>query len=335
LGEGLKRLGVLGTMIWDTIQGRDPRESPVEEWGGISYGLAGLDAALPPDWEVVPLVKVGRDLAPRAAEFLRTLARASRGARFIEVPEPNPRVKLSYLDDQRRCEGLTGGLPTWTWAELGPLLLGLEALYVNFITGFECDLATAQALRRGFAGPIYGDLHSLALGIREGGTRYYRPIEEALAWLACFDVAQVNEDEMRQLGDDPMTLAARALERGVGAVCVTLGARGAVYVAAGDFTSLAWAGAARCFSPRPALFDFVALFGEVLDRAGMERDRRGGGRPLDRHRGRRHGVPDPLRLLPGSQRLHLAPPERPRGQRLYLRLREPGHRRPARLGDPG
>ena len=245
MGEGLKRLGVLGTMIWDTIQGRDPRESPVEEWGGISYGLAGLDAALQPDWEVVPLVKVGRDLAPRAAEFLRTLARATRGARFIEVPEPNPRVKLSYLDDQRRCEGLTGGLPTWTWAELGPLLLGLEALYVNFITGFECDLATAQALRRGFAGPIYGDLHSLALGIREGGTRYYRPIEEALAWLACFDVAQVNEDEMRQLGDDPMTLAARALERGVGAVCVTLGARGAVYVAAGDFTSLAWAGAAR------------------------------------------------------------------------------------------
>lgn len=245
MGDGLKRLGVLGTMIWDTIQGRDPRESPVEEWGGISYGLAGLDAALTSDWEVVPLVKVGRDLAPRAAQFLRTLARAGPGARFIEVPAPNPRVRLSYLDDQRRCEGLTGGLPTWTWAELGPLVLGLEALYVNFITGFECDLATAQALRRAFPGPIYGDLHSLALGIREGGARYYRPIDEALAWLACFDVAQVNEDEMGQLGDDPMALAARALERGVGAVCVTLGARGAVYVAAGDFTDLAWSGAAR------------------------------------------------------------------------------------------
>jgi len=230
-------------MIWDTIVGRDPAEAPFEEWGGISYALAALDAALPPGWSVVPIVKVGSDLAPRAHAFLRTLA-VTREARFVEVPAPNPRVRLDYRDAHRRCEGLRGGVPPWTWAELGPMVLDLDALYVNFITGFECDLATAQALRRAYRRPLYGDIHSLALGIRADGIRHLRPVEEPLAWLSCFDVAQVNEDEMSQLGDAPLALAARAVERGVRAVCVTLGPRGAVYVAAPGFDGLAPGGAA-------------------------------------------------------------------------------------------
>jgi len=245
VGERLKRLGVLGTMIWDTIHRRAPGEPVVEEWGGIGYALAALEAALPPDWAVVPLVKVGRDLAPRAARFLEDLERRAAGARFVEVPEPNPRVTLRYEDDIRRCEGLTGGVPPWTWDELGPMLIGIDALYANFITGYECALPVMQAARQAFAGPIYGDLHSLALGRHPDGTRYHRPIAEALAWLRCFDVAQVNEDEMIQLGDQPLTLAAQALEGGTGAVCVTLGPRGAVYVASSEFGGLGWAGGAR------------------------------------------------------------------------------------------
>jgi sugar/nucleoside kinase (ribokinase family) len=225
-------------MIWDTIVGRDPAEAPFEEWGGISYALAALDAALPPGWSVVPLVKVGSDLAERAHAFLHSLG-VGRGARFVEVPAPNPRVRLNYQDAQRRCEGLKGGVPPWTWPELGPMVLDLDALYVNFITGFECDLATAQALRRAFRRPLYGDIHSLTLGIRADGIRHLRPLDEPLAWLACFDIAQVNEDEMSQLGDAPLERAARAVERGVKAVCVTLGPRGAVYVAAPGFDGFA------------------------------------------------------------------------------------------------
>ncbi len=240
----MRTLGVLGTMIWDTFASGRPG-LPREEWGGIGYALAALDAALPSGWRLTPLVKVGSDLAPRAAEFLRGIGRTAPGARFVEVPAPNPRVTLSYVDEERRCEGLQGGVPPWTWEELGPMLIGLDALYANFITGYETDLATMRALRQAFAGPIYGDLHSLALGRNADGSRYYRPLDEALGWLTCFDVAQVNEDEMTQLGDEPMALAARALSLGTGAVCVTLGARGAVYVATGDFRALDWAGAGR------------------------------------------------------------------------------------------
>ncbi len=218
-------------MVWDTIVGRDPAEPPLEEWGGIGYALAGLDATLPDGWEIVPLVKVGRDLADRAHGFLRALRRVGPAARFVEVPEPNPRVKLFYQSAERRCEGLKGGVPPWTWPELGPMVADLDALYVNFITGFEASLETMQALRHAFHRPLYGDLHSLSLGIAKDGARTLRPLEYPLAWLQCFDVTQVNEDEMGQLGPDPLALAAKALEGGVRAIVVTVGARGALYVA--------------------------------------------------------------------------------------------------------
>ena len=53
-------------MVWDTIYGRGDSEHPIEEWGGIAYALAALEVALPVDWEIVPLIKVGRDLAAKA-----------------------------------------------------------------------------------------------------------------------------------------------------------------------------------------------------------------------------------------------------------------------------
>jgi sugar/nucleoside kinase (ribokinase family) len=229
LGTPLKRLGVIGSMVWDTIYGRDPAQAAVEEWGGIAYALAALDATLPDDWEIVPLIKVGRDLAPKANEFLRSLRRAPHAARFIEVPEPNNRVTLRYESAERRCEQMTGGVPPWRWPELGPLVRDLDGLYINFISGFEMDLETAQLLRRGFSRPLYADLHSLFLGKNADGLRVLRTLPQAPAWFGCFDVIQLNEDELGQLGSDPLAIAADAMRQGCTALCVTLGARGAAY----------------------------------------------------------------------------------------------------------
>ena len=229
MGGLLKRLGVVGSMVWDTIHGRDPAQAAVEEWGGIAYALAALDATLPDDWQIIPLIKVGRDLAPRANQFLRTLRHLAPGTRFIEVMEPNNRVTLHYQSMERRCEQMRGGVPPWTWPELGPLVQDLDALYVNFISGFEMSLETAQQLRRGFPRFIYADLHSLFLGKEADGTRVPRPLPQAPAWFGCFDVVQLNEEEMHELGDDPLAIAAGALGQGCTTLCVTLGRRGAAY----------------------------------------------------------------------------------------------------------
>lgn len=230
----MKRLGVVGTMVWDTIHDRDPAQHAVEEWGGIAYALQALDATLPDDWAIVPLIKVGRDLAPQAARFLREIHHVAPGARFIEVPEANNRVTLQYESSDRRCERVSGGVPGWTWPELGPLVRDLDALYVNFIAGWEMTLETAQLLRRGFPRTIYADLHSLFLGRTDDGTRVLQPLPGVAGWFSCFDTVQMNEDEFSQVSADPLAAAALALGTECRALIVTLGPRGAVYFVATD-----------------------------------------------------------------------------------------------------
>ncbi|MGZ8398721.1 MAG: carbohydrate kinase family protein [Gemmatimonadales bacterium] len=234
----MPKVGIIGSLVWDLIYGRDPLAPPVEEWGGIAYALAGLDASLPPDWQIVPLIKVGRDLSREAQQLLNGLSRLAPGGRCVEVTAPNNRVVLHYQSSERRCERMAGGVPGWTWAELGPMVRDLDAVYLNFISGFELGLGTAQALRQGFQGPIYADFHSLFLGMQQDGMRVLQPLPHATDWFGCFDLVQLNEDEMNQLSPDPLSLSAQALAAGVSLLTVTLGARGVAYVAAPGFDGL-------------------------------------------------------------------------------------------------
>src|SRR5215212_2556185 len=243
-----KRIGVIGSFVWDVIYGRDPRSLPVEEWGGIAYAISGLDAALPDDWEIVPLIKVGEDLAERARQFLATLQRVAVDAAVIEVPYPNNRVELRYYSDERRSEILSGGVPAWSWLGLKPVLESarLDALYINFLSGWELDLETARLVRQLFRGPIYCDVHMLVWAIQPSGLRTLRPLPNVAEWCSCFDFLQVNEDEMAMMAPDPMALAATALANGVRSLAVTLGKRGAVYFAPSDFERIA-----DLHAPRP------------------------------------------------------------------------------------
>jgi sugar/nucleoside kinase (ribokinase family) len=235
-----RRLGVIGSFVWDVIYGRDPRSVPVEEWGGITYALGALDAALPASWEIVPIMKIGNDLASRAGHFLSGLRRVATDAPLVEVPTPTSRVELRYVSEERRTEQTHGGVLGWSWPALRPLIetARLDALYVNFLSGWELDLETALALRAGFSGPIYCDLHMLATTVQADGMRAMRMLPDVSQWCSCFDLLQVNEDEMACLAPDPMALAATAMAAGVSALFVTLGKRGAVYFAAPEFDRL-------------------------------------------------------------------------------------------------
>jgi hypothetical protein len=231
-------LGVLGTMVWDRIHARDIRVAPIEEWGGISYALAGVSAASPPEWTITPLIRVGSDLSEKAFHFFRSVPRLTLTEGIRVVPEPNNRVELRYIDRERRAERLTGGIGPWTWAELEPRIQGLDALYINFISGFEMELETAQKLRLNFRGPIYADLHSLLLGVDATGLRVPRPLEAWREWLRCFDIVQMNEDELTILAQawgDPWRFAAEIVNDELRLLVVTVGARGTIYFAAPSF----------------------------------------------------------------------------------------------------
>lgn len=190
----VKRLGVLGTLVRDTIC-LSGAHRPVEAWGGIAYALAVLDVVLPPGWTLVPVVKIGADLFAEATGYLRSFSRIGDTAFVRRVKEANNRVELVYAAGSDRVEVLSGGVPGWSADELGEVLPALDALYVNFIAGWELDLAGAERVRDGFAGPCYADLHSLFLDVGSDGRRLPRGLPRSDEWGGCFDAVQMNSDE--------------------------------------------------------------------------------------------------------------------------------------------
>jgi sugar/nucleoside kinase (ribokinase family) len=235
------KLGIVGTFVWDTIWTlEDVRAGrPFETWGGLAYSLAGAAAARPEGWEIVPIVKVGADLADEAQRFMASLPGVAPGQGVMVVEEPTNRVELTYTDEVRRGERLTGGVSAWEWEELAPRLEGLDALYVNFLSGFEMGLETAMRVRTSFPGPLYADLHSLFLGCPGAGVRARRSLPDWERWAACFHALQLNEDELAMLPGDPMLPAgmnaAGLLEQGPGLVVVTQGGEGATVVSNPNF----------------------------------------------------------------------------------------------------
>jgi sugar/nucleoside kinase (ribokinase family) len=232
-------LGVLGTMVWDRIMlpGGGPT---IEAWGGVGYTLSSTAAGLDPGWAVLPMVKVGADLAEEAGAFMADIPGVNRLALTV-VPQPNNRVALRYLNDEDRTERLTGGVPEWTWLELEPLAARCDAILVNFISGHELSLETARRLRAGFQGLIFADLHSLLLATRSDGTRVGRAVPDLTTWLSCFDVVQLNRDEAALASADPTSpeaFARNALEAGPRVVAVTLGAEGVVWASSREADGL-------------------------------------------------------------------------------------------------
>jgi len=215
----MKRLGVLGTMVWDRIWAYDSvepgvgpgvvaretverqRAAPLEQWGGIAYSIVALSAACPPGWTVVPLVRLGTDLALSALDFLHTLPNVSVGSGVVLVPEDNNRVELRYFNRAERSERLMGGVSGWGWEELSIEANSLDALYINFVSGFEIDLPTAQRVAD-LPIPTYADLHSLYLGEVTENPRRPRRLPDWEDWFGCFDVVQLNENELALTGSD-------------------------------------------------------------------------------------------------------------------------------------
>lgn len=220
-------LGAVGTLIADLIE--HPSRPAVRQWGGAAYSLSALSAACPPGWSIEPIMKVGADVAGEAVPIIDALPNVVTGSGVRIVPEPNNRVHLQYHDDAHRCETLTGGVPAWSWEELREVIGGLDALYLNFISGMEMGLETAFSLRAAYPGFIYADLHSLFLGPPDDGPRRPRPLPEWEHWIGCFDAVQMNDEELALLGVDLDDLGS-LLALGPALVVVTRGPEGASFV---------------------------------------------------------------------------------------------------------
>jgi len=236
-------VGVIGSINEDTIEHEDGRID--SRLGGVLFtacALGYLGAGALRVW-----------LLSRAHSRLRLSLQQQlvhvpglRLEGLLETPFPGYRCHITYDSDGEKTEVLSGNVEPLTLDDLAPFLPRLQALAVNFITGYEISCEDLAAVRDIVDGPLFMDVHSLTLGRHADGTRFPAPLANADKWIAAADVVQMNEAEARILGapgedagaptDGPAPTTSAALlewatgllEWGPKAVVITRGASGAV-----------------------------------------------------------------------------------------------------------
>jgi sugar/nucleoside kinase (ribokinase family) len=184
------RIVVVGSIVADTIEGGDG--TVVESLGGIAHSVAALAALAGDRQRIVPLCRLGADCRERVERWAARLPGVTLEA-IRHTVAANPKVRLSYPAGGRegeRSERLIDPLPPLRAAEVAAVE-GAELALVNCIGGNDCTAAAMRRIR-GACPRVYLDVHSLALGRRASGERFYRPRKDWPAWLDAADVVQCN-----------------------------------------------------------------------------------------------------------------------------------------------
>ena len=194
----MKRLGVIGSINRDTITTADGIQT--RSFGGILYTALALAYLGMGRIETWLLCKYGQDVASQVKSLLALCPNMRTDGAQV-VPEPNFHSRINYCGDGRKSEHLTGNIEPLRPQDLAPFIPELDGLLINFITGFEVELKTLMAIRKQLQGFILMDVHSLTLGRRQSGERFWEKPAGWERWLAQADVVQMNEEEAFLLGN--------------------------------------------------------------------------------------------------------------------------------------
>ena len=235
----MKRIGVIGSLNRDTITTAEGEV--IEGFGGVLYSAVALAYLGRGEIETWLFCKIGSDVAAEAMAVLDSCPNVRREGIEI-VPEANFHSQIRYFADGGKKERLSGKIEPLRLEDLDPFTAGLDGMLVNFITGFELEAETLQALRSGWRGTLVMDVHSLTLGRKPSGVRFWKRPDNWSTWVALADVVQMNEAEAGVLGgfapSDEERLrqfAQHLLELGPRAVVLTRGEKGALGVYRGEF----------------------------------------------------------------------------------------------------
>ncbi len=216
------RIVVVGTIVADTIEHTDG--TVTESLGGIAHTISALSALAGDRRTILPVCRVGADCREAIESWAAGLPGVSLAAAIPDAG-PQPRVRLSYRDAERcgeRVERLSHLPAPLEAAELDIALAGTDLVLLNCITGADVSPSGLDRLA-GCGARRYLDVHSLALGMKADGERFYRGREDWEAWLAFADVVQCNLAEAGTIcgltdADEAVVMAAvQRLLEGAGA----------------------------------------------------------------------------------------------------------------------
>lgn len=222
------KITVIGHLCLDVI--RHPDESETQSYGGIFFPVATLANLLGPKDTVAPVFGVGRSDYDAFIERLKAYPNVDSSGIFT-FSGPTNQVRLVYATTSERTECSRHISEPITLKRIRQHL-DADMLLVNMISGFDVTLETLDEIRmdlREVGAPIYLDVHSLTLGIRDDFTRYHRPLELWRRWFFMIHAAQMNEEEAASLTAeklDEAALANHTLALNTGTLLITRGERG-------------------------------------------------------------------------------------------------------------
>jgi sugar/nucleoside kinase (ribokinase family) len=227
------RVAVIGTINRDSLFFPDGKRQ--ESFGGLLYSLSAL-SALGSGWmDVYPVCNVGYDVYYRVLNRLKQYDNVCLEG-MKKVNRKNNHVTLFIDRNNERREVLRNRVPAVSFGQVKPFL-NSDFFLVNFTSGFDLKLKTLQEMRNNSRALVFLDVHSLTLGVRKNGERFFRRPARWTEYLKQADVVQCNLAELNLLANREIRTAGEMRDfgdyissLGPEAVLVTLGGDGAAMI---------------------------------------------------------------------------------------------------------
>jgi sugar/nucleoside kinase (ribokinase family) len=239
-GRAGRKVAVLGPIPRDQIE--TPAGERFHKYGCVMYTAVALSALLDAGDTVVPISHVRRQDEGPIKQILGSFANIDTSG-ITSTADQGDVVELRYVDQNRRVERQASFMNPVRPADLDQVL-DADMFVCVPITDYEVGQPTLRHLKEHSRAPVLLDAHGPTVTLTRSGERHPRVWADQDLWLPYVDILKMNLDEAAsawlgqsaelaadppRLSDDQLRdLAGHCLDRGVGAVCVTLDERGCV-----------------------------------------------------------------------------------------------------------
>jgi sugar/nucleoside kinase (ribokinase family) len=212
------------------------------KYGGAMFTAAALSVLLDAGDTVVPIAHVRREDEGPIKQILEAFPNIDTSG-ITSPADQGDVVELRYVDQNRRIERQTSFMNPILPADVDKVL-DADMFVCVPITDYEVGQPTLRHIKENSRATVVLDAHGPATTLTRGGERHPRVWADQEVWFPYIDILKMNLDEAGStwLGEsaevtaDPPSLSDEqlcdlghhCLDRGVGAVCVTLDERGCV-----------------------------------------------------------------------------------------------------------
>jgi len=238
--QGGRKVAVLGPIPRDEVVTHAGER--FEKYGCVLYTAAALSSLLDASDTIVPVSHVRqRDQGP-VKQILGSFPNIDTSGITSQADQGDV-VELRYVDQNRRVERQVSFMDPILPADVDQVL-DADVIVCVPITDYEVGQPTLRHIKEHSDATVVVDAHGPTTTLTQDGERRPRVWADLDVWLPYIDILKMNleeagstwlgesarvaEDPLRLSDEELRDLARHCLDRGVGAVCVTLDERGCV-----------------------------------------------------------------------------------------------------------